>query len=151
MARRNHQYLDISPELTLMRETQGIADALHIMNGIYSQETTVMKDLHKYFQHQKGPPRCWDQSGSPTTGYEPSSSHKSSSGYATQPIGDSIEQIENRLIEIKEMEKVANRTIQRVRPLSVEMASEPTRTARRNWHDTDPTSSYKSSCLSNST
>lgn len=117
---QSQQYLNINPEGTLLREAQDIAEELRIMNGIFSQQLSVVKSFQKCLDHMNGRPNTRptlrntveadaDQVTSSQTQHE-----KPISVAEMDFLEDLVEEVENRKAEIVDLEKAALQTCQQV-------------------------------------
>ncbi|KAF7554998.1 hypothetical protein G7Z17_g2492 [Cylindrodendrum hubeiense] len=105
-------YLNINPEGVLLRESQDIAEELSIMERIFKQQSTVVKDFKKYMDtHHAEFERASNNTNKPTKRQR--TLMKTARRADTVEAADFIEQIKNRTTEINELKKsVAQTTVQ---------------------------------------
>lgn len=125
--RPSQKYLDINPEGTLLREAQDIAEELRIMNGIYHQQLGVVKSFQRCLEHMNGDPKTRNKPQHMTKHFQHFFDWTRDQALSPQlrvkkPVSiaemdfleDLVDEVENRKLEIMDLENAALQTCQQV-------------------------------------
>ena len=133
--KKNHKYLEINPEGSLLQEAQDIAEELAIMLRIYNEQRGVVKEFRRYLGHLNGEFRH-EQSDNvllyrlldaleEKNGHGARSRSRHGRGPSRDPLLEDtiyeaeilLEQFNNRQAEIQDLEDSAMRTCRQLEGL----------------------------------